>query len=264
MILQALHGYYSRLCENPDSGVALPGYAPQKFSYALVIDREGRLVQVQDIRNMSGKKPRPAQLMVPEAAKKSVNIAADFLWGNTGYVLGFDSKGKPARTRKTFDAFKFLHHEIGDSIKDTGMEAVLRFVDRWKPEKRPPAHPWDDIVGSNLVFRLTNELQFVHERPAVVTAWIKHKLPSGEGIQGRCLVTGEMSQIARLHNPIKGVYDPGGQAQKRIVSFNRDAFCSYGKEQNYNAPIGEEAAFAYTTALNHLLRFESRTEGADR
>ena len=37
-------------------------------------------------------------------------------------------------------------------------------------------------------------------------------------------------------------------------SFNLAAFNSYGKDQGANAPIGERAAFAYTTALNHLLR----------
>src|SRR5262249_20627173 len=43
-----------------------------------------------------------------------------------------------------------------------------------------------------------------------------------------------------------------------IVSFNQEAFCSYGKEQGANAPVSEQAAFAYTTALNDLLRKDSR------
>jgi len=42
-----------------------------------------------------------------------------------------------------------------------------------------------------------------------------------------------------------------------LVSFNADAFNSFGNEQNYNAPISEQAAFAYTTALNALLSKES-------
>jgi CRISPR-associated protein Csd1 len=45
-----------------------------------------------------------------------------------------------------------------------------------------------------------------------------------------------------------------------IVSFNARAFESYGKteRQGENAPIGQRAAFAYTTALNHLLAKGSR------
>ena len=38
-----------------------------------------------------------------------------------------------------------------------------------------------------------------------------------------------------------------------LVSFNAPAFESYGKSQSYNAPVGQYAAFAYTTALNYLL-----------
>ncbi|MCB1943988.1 MAG: type I-C CRISPR-associated protein Cas8c/Csd1, partial [Candidatus Accumulibacter sp.] len=39
---------------------------------------------------------------------------------------------------------------------------------------------------------------------------------------------------------------------------NLDAFSSYGKTQSFNAPVGSRAAFAYTTALNHLLSKGSR------
>jgi CRISPR-associated protein Csd1 len=39
-----------------------------------------------------------------------------------------------------------------------------------------------------------------------------------------------------------------------IVSFNQPSFTSFGKDQGANAPVSEQAAFAYTTALNDLLR----------
>lgn len=42
-----------------------------------------------------------------------------------------------------------------------------------------------------------------------------------------------------------------------IVSFNLDAFTSYGHEQGENAPASEAAAFAYTTVLNRFLERES-------
>ena len=51
---------------------------------------------------------------------------------------------------------------------------------------------------------------------------------------------------------IKGVR--GAQtAGAAIISFNDDAFTSFGKEQGSNAPVSEQAAFAYTTALNTML-----------
>jgi CRISPR-associated protein Csd1 len=65
--------------------------------------------------------------------------------------------------------------------------------------------------------------------------------------------------IARLHPPIIGVAD-AHTSGAGIVTFNKDktSFTSYGKEQNLNAPVGMSAAFAYATALNHLLRAGSR------
>ena len=70
------------------------------------------------------------------------------------------------------------------------------------------------------------------------------------------MVTGEEATIARIHNSVKGIYasslSPNGWT---LVGVDKGspAFSSYGKEQGYNSPISEYAAFAYTTALNHLL-----------
>jgi CRISPR-associated protein Csd1 len=53
---------------------------------------------------------------------------------------------------------------------------------------------------------------------------------------------------------------PGAQSSgAALVSFNAPAFGSYGKGiSNLNAPVSEQAAFAYTTALNTLLVSGSR------
>jgi CRISPR-associated protein Csd1 len=73
-----------------------------------------------------------------------------------------------------------------------------------------------------------------------------------------CLVTGEVTRIARLHPSIKGV--AGAQSSgAALVSFNLDSFTSYGKIQGANAPVSEAAAFAYATALNGLLTASGAT-----
>lgn len=43
-----------------------------------------------------------------------------------------------------------------------------------------------------------------------------------------------------------------------LVSFNLDAFESFGHEQRDNAPVSEAAAFAYTTTLNRFLERGSK------
>jgi CRISPR-associated protein Csd1 len=74
--------------------------------------------------------------------------------------------------------------------------------------------------------------------------------------EGTCLVTGKKGKIARLHPAIKGVRGTNTTGGS-IVSFNLDSFNSFSKKQNFNAPIGEDIAFAYTTALNTLLGKDS-------
>jgi CRISPR-associated protein Csd1 len=258
MILQALDQYYERLKDDPQSDIPLFGFGKQKIHFALVLNEEGNLVQIRDTREMSKNKPIPLSLTVPQIAKKrAVDITPNFMWDNTGYVLGRDSKGKESRSLKCFEAFKNLHHDLCDGMNDTGMKAVLRFLDAWNPENAVSLAHWEEMAGANLVFQLDGERMYIHDHPEVQKAWLRYSAKEGSDVMGTCLVSGETAPIARLHPAIKGVQ--GAQTTGAgIVSFNLDAFLSYDKRQNYNAPISESAAFAYTTALNHLLRFESR------
>lgn len=261
MILSSLAAYYDRLSREPEPVVPLSGFSRQKIHFALHIDADGRLAEppVFDLRQTDGKKATPQELVVPEAVKRSVGVAANFLWDNTGYVLGADDKGKPERTAKTFAAFKARCHAIGDGLDDAGMAAVLAFLDAWDPADAPDLPRWEEMVkGCNLVFRLAGGgLGYVHERPAVRQAWLDHLAGASKERRGMCLVTGQDAPIAKLHPKIQGVRD-AQSVGALLVSYNQHSFESYGKEQSYNGPVGEPAAFAYTTALNHLLRKGSR------
>ena len=106
MILPALNNYYDRLRSSADADIPLLGFSSKGISFALLLNREGNLLQVLDLRETQGKRLLSKQMIVPEAVIKSVNIAANFMWDNTGYVLGADNKGKPERSIKTFEAFK--------------------------------------------------------------------------------------------------------------------------------------------------------------
>ena len=258
MILQALNRYYERLKDDPETDIPLFGFGKQKIHFALVISEDGKLVQISDLREKPKNKLVAVSLTVPQIGKKrSVAIEPNFMWDNTGYVLGQDAKGKDARALERFEAFRRFHHKLGDSMGDPGMNAVLHFLDSWKPDDAPALAHWEEMGGANLVFRLDGDLMYIHERPAVMQRWTKHCADEGSDVSATCLVSGETTPIARLHPAIKGVQ--GAQSTGAgIVSFNLDAFLSYGKKQNFNAPVGESPAFAYTTGLNHLLRFKSR------
>jgi len=109
------------------------------------------------------------------------------------------------------------------------------------------------------VFQISGETKYVHQVTPVKTWWSSHTDESSSEPDGFCLVTGKPATIAAIHNPaIKGV--AGAQSSgAKLVSFNEQAYESFGKEnakkvgQGANSPISEEAAFAYCNALNWLL-----------
>lgn len=257
MILQALTEYY-RTLEN--SGQISPlGWGEAKVSYALCIGPEGALEQVDSLQTeqKKGKKTvlRPQIMRLPAPVKRTVGIVPNFLCDNASYLLGADNKGKPQRTLECFQACKALHEELLDGVDSPAAQAVLAFFRTWQPEQAA-GHPaladcWEELMaGGNLVFR--HDGAFVHEDALVRRAWDGHYRAEGDGPQMICLVTGEHGTVESTHPSVKNVY--GAQSSgAALVSFNAPAFCSYGKEQNYNAPTSKYAAFAYTTALNHLL-----------
>lgn len=258
MILQALNDYYERKATEPGSDIPSYGFGVQKISFCLVFCEGGEVVATVDLREAQGKKLFPKALNAPMLPfKRAVGVAANFTWDNTGYVLGVDGKGKAERTQKTHDSFKALHHKVSQGVEDAGLRALSRFLNSWTPDRFPLLAQSVEMLDTNVVFRLESDSRFLHERPAVQQAWAHEYRRLAGTHDGFCLVTGQEARITSLHPDISGV--SGAQSSGALlVSFNLPAFTSYGKEQSLNAPVGERAAFAYTTALNFLARRGSR------
>lgn len=256
MILQALVKLYEDLAARGD--ISPSGWSETKISYALCLDQDGTLVQLIPLleEQTTGKKTvlRPQSKKVPAAVKRSSGVASNFLWDNASYLLGVDGKGKPERSAQCFQACRELHHKLLDPVDTPAAKAILRFFDTWDPgsaAEHPVMQPELDTLfaGGNLLFRVQGI--YATEDTEIRAAWQSY-YDSSEGDRMQCLVTGREDVIEATHPSIKGV--AGAQSSgAALVSFNAPAFCSYGREQNFNAPVGKYAAFAYTTALNHLL-----------
>lgn len=113
------------------------------------------------------------------------------------------------------------------------------------------------LGAENFSFRVNGELlvenetirRFWREQHAKEVSAARSGFP-----KGLCLISGRMEQpLAPTHNPkIQGV--PNTQSfGAAIVSFDKDAFGSYGFDQSLNAPSSDEAATAYCVALNWML-----------
>jgi len=259
-ILQSLTRRYERLASADEAPV--PGFASSQISFTLVLDRDGHYVTTQDERTGEGKRLRPRMVPAPAAPKRTVGIASGAFWDKTSYVLGrtaVDETASPAkqardaeRLVKEHGAFLARHEKLLNGTNDVGCAALLAFLRGWTPDRYDALVHAEAMLDQNIAFRLEGDIGFIHDRPAARAALMIEAGARDAGPEGMCLVTGEMAPIARLHPSIKGV--PGAQSSgAALVSFNLDAFTSYGKTQGANAPVSEAAAFAYATALNTLL-----------
>ncbi|WP_029009608.1 type I-C CRISPR-associated protein Cas8c/Csd1 [Azospirillum halopraeferens] len=263
-ILSALDAHYRRLEARGD--VAPVGFSTETIGFAITLSYAGEPVAVLDLRTGDGRKRTGRRMTVPESAKRSgTKPPPFFLWDNSKYVLGIGTaKGGtgvadyPAHAA----AFREFHERLLADTDDDGLRAVLAFLRIRTPEAVAASPFTAEMMDQNLVFRLDGDRdergrpRFVHDRPAARLVWERHRAGHG-GAQGMCLVSGLTGPVARLHPAIKGVWGARTSGAS-LVSFNLDAFTSYGKEQGDNAPVSEMAARNYGVALNHLLDRDSR------
>ena len=239
------------------------GFAPAKIHYTAVLDPSGAIVAI-DPAPRDGKRLL-REPIAPQPPKRTVAVMSGTLWDKTSYVFGrttVDPATAPerqardlARCAQEHAAFKARHEALLSGTDDVGCLALLLFLRSWDPAHYDALDHASAMLDQNVAFRLDGEIGFLHDRPAVGVALTAERAGRPPGDQSLCLVTGELEPIARLHPSIKGV--PGAQSSgASLVSFNLDAFNSYGRLQGLNAPVGESSAEAYGAALNALLAAE--------
>ena len=270
MILQALHRYYER-----SENLPREGWVRRGVDYVVVLDGQGQCVGLEPVGELKKGKLTPSEKLVTAIGKQAMKHTnsgkdANLLWDNASFVFGTGNKGgiKLASFLETLDSW------LG-GLKDPGVEAVRKFCLglQANPEaasaliERFQARDDFDKRDPVLVFRLANDLEYVHMRPAVRSGYESAltATQSLSDLRGNCLVTGKTNvPLSPNESVIKGVW--GGQpAGCNIVSFNARAFESYGKRERNgeNAPVSVQASFAYTTALNHLLSSRQRIQVGD-
>lgn len=246
-ILQALDRYYARMAARGEAEA--PGWSREKISFAIVLDTDGQPIDVQDLRETNGKRAFPRLLEVPAAVNRRSNVAANLFWDKSAYALG-RTAGVDKRTATEHAEFVGLHLAQLRDENDDGLTALRRFLETWAPERFDAPPFGDEILDANVVFRLSSDRVFIHERPAAKLLIAARNTAEGEA--AFCLVTGDEAPVQRLHPTIKGVQGARSSGAA-LVSFNLDAFESYGKEQGDNAPTSQAAAFRYGAALNRML-----------
>lgn len=256
MILKALYEYYQRSKNLPAFGMEL-----KEIGFIIVIDKNGKFIRFEDRRI---DKKSAQRFLVKKSVGRTSAIVANYLYDNSQYVFGYSDKGDMESMRKYFDAFKEKISEIHKEFSyNEAIKALYAFYQQ-EPStmvetmKNDPL--WDDIIKnlnkkySMFSFLIEGDTEIVASKRELMNLSRNEEEAEGK----LCLVIGKHSKTVEVTT---ATMIPGSQATAKLVAFQvNSGYDSYGKSKGYNAPISEEAEFAYTTALNYMLRSDSRNK----
>ncbi len=257
MILKALYDYYDR-CKG-----TLPAFGRElkEIGFLIVINREGDFLRFEDRR--IDKKQAQTFIVKKQLGRTSAPLA-NYLYDSSAYVFGFSDKKDFDGCRRYLETFKKKVEEIYKAAPDNAdITAVHRFYQHDTQAilaKMKADVLWSEIEKnlnkkySFFSFLINGDTQIIAEKEELLD------LLDGDNHDNEkvCLVTGKKGKIVDVTT---ATMIPGSQAVAKIVSFQvKSGYDSYGKEQGANAPISEKSEFAYSTALKHLLRSDSRNK----
>lgn len=257
MILKALYDYYQRSGEE----VAPLGLEYKQIGFIIVLDKDGHFLRFED-RRLDKKSAQ--QFLVMKSVGRSSAPVANYLYDNSQYVFGYSDKGDLDSMRKYFDTFKSKVAEIyGMYSENKAIQAVYAFYQQ-EPSAIVEAMQqdalWDDIAKnlnkkySTFSFLIDGDTEIVASKRDLMNLATPEDTVEGK----LCLVTGKHSKTVEVTT---ATMIPGSQATAKLVAFQvNSGYDSYGKTKGNNAPISEDAEFAYTTALNHMLRPDSHNK----
>jgi CRISPR-associated protein Csd1 len=251
MILQALYEYYKRCDDLPQKGMEL-----KEIGYLIVIDKEGKFIRLES--RMIDKKHASQFLVAQTVQRSGKKYISNYLWDNCEYVTGYSEKNKD-KASLCKNAFVNRVNDLKSKIphSDT-VKAISLFYEKYQCvyEVLESDVLWKEMSSStkNISFLIQGGTSIAAVDEDVIN--ISSNLSEEKDIH-ICLITGRKERTARIHAKVP----LQGNAFTSLVSFkDGKGYDSYGKEQGYNAPVSENAEFAYTTALNHMLRSDSRNK----
>lgn len=252
MILKALYDYYYR-CGN----LPAPGMEEKEIGFIIVLSKEGRFLRFEDCRT---DKNKGRIYLVKKHVSRSSAAIANYLYDNGAYVLGYsDKQDNEDKVRSYFDTFVKKVKSIQDEMPDNpdiqilmnfyaqGRETILAEIEQdplWEDIKKNLSKKY-----SIFSFRIEGDLKILAEKKELL---LVDNGSRNDGSQGLCIVTGNKGELV---DTTTATMIAGSQATAKLVAFQvNSGYDSYGKEKCGNAPISQEAEFAYTTALNTMLQ----------
>lgn len=224
MILKALCDYYDR-CE----GLPPKGMEYKEIGFLLVISKEGRFIRIEDRRKGDG---QAQTFLVKQHVGRSSNVAANYLYDNSGYVFGYPDKPK---VLQQFQAFK---DKVGSIYKahpdNSSIIALHKFYQQEHPDILKQLQSdslWPEIMNnlntkfSFFSFLIEGETKILAEKEEL----FEDNAEENTEEERICLVSGKKGAVVKTTT---ATMIPGSQATARLVAFQvNSGYDSYGKRQ---------------------------------
>lgn len=264
MLVQALAEYADTRLEDQLEDLA---FEEKPVPYFLELAGDGTFLGIVDRTEQVqlGKKKvkRVQNLLVPKSpVNRNTGLHPLLACDDIKYIVGEgawttpNQKENHAERHRAFVAFL---NEAATATADPTLQGCAAFYRRADQVDAARNALAEQKAGAGSLIALSVDGPVVR-REAVRQYWRDHyhkafAARTEKGGEAMCIISGKIGPIAPTHEKIKGVGPLGGQpAGVALMSFDKDAFCSYGWEKNANSPVSPERAAAYVLALNDLLK----------
>ena len=259
MILSALASYFDILRKEHPDEIPPRGWSYVRVGSVLVLSQEGAPRSVIPLSEGSA-----ARKLVPEHPGRTSAPSPYLLCDTAEYLLGVDSSGASKRALRRFELARERHLELLSGVDSACARAICSYFATWDPASARQVEAFSPVVddpggSGNLLLAVSDSagrITYASEDAAIADAWdnVRDQMVASSE-PAVCLASGEEGPVAKLHPKFQGV--PGAQSSgAALVSFNKQAFESYGKEQGGNAPVSQKLVDEYGAVLTYLLRSE--------
>lgn len=252
-MLQALIEYAER--EN----LGDPDFEPADVDWVIPLTKNGQLAgQPIDLRESPKRKAIPTleQKLLTDANSPRARFLCDALERSVGWC----NPKKPERANRvtgSINFFKGLLRECRGACPTEAacVDAVLAFLENPESLKALQAQLAEAKAKPNELATFTVDGVWLLDLEAAAQFWRswRKKLKPGSATAKRpCFATGELAEPVDTTGVIKGV--PGGNPSGTIfLSFDKEAFCSFGLEKAYNAALSTDAELKMRSAISQLI-----------
>jgi CRISPR-associated protein Csd1 len=252
-----------------------PGFKPKEVRWAICCGADGGFLDVIELGDTGSKKNR-GQLFAkcPDLSQPELvagSTARSHFLVETAEVVAFYGKGPPAqKALEKHTCFVELLRQAGSVMPELARlaerlaepETVAAIQRRMDKKEQPKVKPTDKVTFRlGPAFPVDSEAwhswwrSFRKNLSSAPPTTERHTEANAHPGRMLCFVTGALALAAATHPKIEGLADVGGQPSgSPLIGFDKESFASYGLEQSANAAVSEEAAAAYRSALNDLIR----------